>query len=237
MNLNFEFKSTDHLRYENGRHVSGPHGGAPRLVKVEPNISGSSGFSVSIYNLDGNHPIWQNNIQMSHKQMKPIEENPEKIVLRGFGYDQMGGSFADYGLTIHLDNDNISKCMLHMYDRNVDIEYLKDSDQTLENSNKEKNEITVFQDFFHKWFSEIPLDVREGIAKKSDEINNIGCKYYDIDNYENAIQYFDKALEILPINDDAMKNLIICYNMIGKMNKIPEIQEKLDYLKKIGYSN
>lgn len=38
MLLNFIFKSSDHLRYENGEHVSGPHGGARRAVKVEPNI-------------------------------------------------------------------------------------------------------------------------------------------------------------------------------------------------------
>lgn len=124
MNLNFEFKSSDHIRYENGRHVSGPHGGARRLVKVEPNINGSTGYSVSMYNLDGNHPIWQNNIQMAHKQMKAFEESPEKIVLRGFGHDQMGGSFADYGLTIHLTNSKVIKCILHMHDRSVDIEYL-----------------------------------------------------------------------------------------------------------------
>ena len=40
MKLDFVFKSSDHLRYENGRQVSGPHGGARRAVKVEPNLSG-----------------------------------------------------------------------------------------------------------------------------------------------------------------------------------------------------
>jgi len=34
MKLDFVFKSSDHLRYENGRHVSGPHD-AGRVVKVE----------------------------------------------------------------------------------------------------------------------------------------------------------------------------------------------------------
>ena len=124
MNLNFEFKSSDHLRYENGVHVSGPHGGARRLVKVEPNINGSSGYSVSMYNLDGNHPIWQNNIQMAHKQMKVLEETVDKIVLRGYGQDQMGGLFADYGLTIVFENEKVVKCILHLHDRAVDIEYL-----------------------------------------------------------------------------------------------------------------
>lgn len=126
MNLNFVFKSYDHLRYENGRHVSGPHGGANRAVKVEPNISGGEGYSVTMYNLDGNHPVWQNNVQMAPKQMKIIQQTDNKIVLRGYGQDSMGSSFSDYGLTIHYKNDLVEKCILHMHDRNVDIEYLKD---------------------------------------------------------------------------------------------------------------
>lgn len=124
MKLDFVFKSSDHLRYENGRHVSGPHGGAGRAVKVEPNINGGEGVSVTMYNLDGNHPVWQNNVQMAPKQMKVIEQTNDKIVLRGYGHDAMGGSFADYGLTIKLKNGELENCILHMYDRGVDIEYL-----------------------------------------------------------------------------------------------------------------
>lgn len=125
MNLNFVFKSPDHLRYENGRHDSGPHGGARRAVKVEPNINGGEGYTVTMYNLDGNHPVWQNNVQMAPKQMKIVSQDSSKVVLRGYGYDMMGASFADYGLTIHYNDGEISKCILHMHDRNVDIEYLK----------------------------------------------------------------------------------------------------------------
>lgn len=131
MNLDFVFKSPDHLRYENGKHVSGPHGGANRAVKVEPNISGGEGYTVTLYNLDGNHPVWQNNVQMAPKQMKIIQQSNDKVVLRGYGHDVMGGSFADYGLSIHYKNGEIEKCILHMHDRNVDIEYLKgDNSQT-----------------------------------------------------------------------------------------------------------
>jgi hypothetical protein len=124
MTLNFVFKSSDHLRYENGRHVSGPHGGARRAVKVEPNISGGEGVTVTMYNLDGNHPVWQNNVQMAPKQMKVIEQTNDKIVLRGYGHDAMGASFADYGLTIYHDDGSIEKCVLHLFDRNIDIVYL-----------------------------------------------------------------------------------------------------------------
>ena len=124
MKLDFVFKSSDHLRYEKGRHVSGPHGGAGRAVKVEPNINGGDGVSVTMYNLDGNHPVWQNNVQMAPKQMKVIEQTNDKIVLRGYGHDAMGASFSDYGLTIKLKNGELENCILHMHDRGVDIEYL-----------------------------------------------------------------------------------------------------------------
>lgn len=124
VNLEFIFESSDHIRYENGKHVSGPHGGARRAVKVEKNIDGGQGYTVTLYNLDGNHPIWQNNVQMAPKQMKIIEQTADEIVLRGYGQDRMGASFDDYGLTIKLKNEKVENCILHMYDRGVDIEYL-----------------------------------------------------------------------------------------------------------------
>lgn len=120
LELDFVFHSSDHLRYENGRHVSGPHGGAPRAVKVEANISGNEGYTVTMFNTDGGQAV----VQMAPKQMKLVGADNEKIQLKGYGRDAMGASFADYGLTIYHDDGNIEKCILHMFDRNVDIEYL-----------------------------------------------------------------------------------------------------------------
>jgi len=120
MKLDFVFKSSDHLRYENGKHLSGPHGGAPRAVKVEANITGNEGYTVTMFNLDGGQVV----VQMAPKQMKLIGVDNEKIQLKGYGRDPMGASFADYGLTIYHDDGSIENCTLHMFDRNVDIEYL-----------------------------------------------------------------------------------------------------------------
>lgn len=139
MTLDFVFNSSDHIRYQNGIHVAGPHGGANRAIKVEPNINGCSGYNivsgdgyiVTIYNLDGMHPVWQNNVQMSPKPMRIISQSADKIVLRGyplqamspFGWIDFNGQ--DYGLTIFLKKKQVDKCVLHMYNRNVEIEYLK----------------------------------------------------------------------------------------------------------------
>ena len=60
---------------------------------------------------------------MAPKQMKVIQSSDDKIVLRGYGHDARG-AFADYCLTINLKNGEIANCILHMHDREVDIEYL-----------------------------------------------------------------------------------------------------------------
>jgi hypothetical protein len=139
MKLDFVLKSPDHLRYENGKHVSGPHGGAGRAVKVEPNVNGCEGYDivsgdgyiVTVFNLEGDHPLWQNNVQMNPKPMRIISQSYDKIILRGystramspFGWVDFDGS--DYGLTINFKDGQLENCILHMHDRNVDIEYLK----------------------------------------------------------------------------------------------------------------
>ena len=123
--LNFTFKSPDHIRYEGGRHVSGPHGGAGRVVKVEPNITGKEGYTVTVFTLDGVHPLWQDNVMMAPKQMKVVKQEGGKTVLRGYGSDSSGATFANYGLTINMTGNEVDKCILHLHDRGVDIDYLK----------------------------------------------------------------------------------------------------------------
>lgn len=231
MNLNFLYKSYDHVRYENGKHVSGPTGGANRAVKVEPNISGNEGFTVTLYNLDGNHSLWQNNVQMSPKQMKITEQTLNMVVLRGYGFDMMGGAFADYGLTIFFQEGEVEKCILHLHDRNVDIEYLKAGRTNEANPNQVENGLELLKSFLVKWINVYPMDVKRSIAIKTDELNNEGVSYYQQGDIERAIYYFNEAIEVMPINEDALKNLIICYRRTGKYKEQMEIEEQLDYIK------
>jgi hypothetical protein len=127
MDLNIVFMSSDHIRYENGRRVAGPFGGARRVVTVEPNSSG--GHLVTMYNMDGVHPVWRNNIQMTPKPMIVVNETSRSIELRGSDRvrGQMGypdGYLRNYGITIHHSNNEVEKIILHMHDRGIDIEYL-----------------------------------------------------------------------------------------------------------------
>ena len=69
----------------------------------------------------GKHPVWGNNFQMAPKRMKIVSQNSTKIELRGFGNDPMGASFSGYGITLHLNNTEVERVVLHLFDRNVDI--------------------------------------------------------------------------------------------------------------------
>ena len=82
-------------------------------------------YTVTMFNLDGIHPLWQNNIQMSPKRMRITNVSDNIVQLRGYGYDSMGTSFADYGVVLLIENEEIIRAQLNMYDRNISIVYLK----------------------------------------------------------------------------------------------------------------
>ena len=57
-------------------------------VTIEKNIEGTEGYTVTMYNMDDVHPLWQNNIQMSPKRMKIVNKQENIIEFRGYGYDE-----------------------------------------------------------------------------------------------------------------------------------------------------
>ncbi|MBQ7279627.1 MAG: hypothetical protein IJR13_02740 [Bacteroidales bacterium] len=132
------FNSTSHQRFESGIPVRGLQS-CNRAIEIKPNTDGCKGYNIdagdgyiiTIFNMDGNHPLWGNNVQMTPKPMRIVQKSSDKIVLRGypclamgpFGWVDFDGS--DYGITINFDGETISQCTLHMYDRNVNIEYYK----------------------------------------------------------------------------------------------------------------
>jgi len=68
---------------------------------------------------------------MSPKPMRVVEQSPSHISLRGyevlaqtpFGFQSF--DMSDYGITIYVENDEIVKVRLDMFDRNIYIEYYK----------------------------------------------------------------------------------------------------------------
>ena len=118
------FDSSDHIRFQDGKAVSGHNYGCNRRIVIEKNIEGNEGYTVTMYNLDGNHPLWQNNIQMAPKRMKIVSVDGNIVELRGYGYDQLGASFTDYGVAVLIEEGCISRLQLNMFDRNISIIYL-----------------------------------------------------------------------------------------------------------------
>lgn len=119
---NFRFISNNHVRYNNGVKSDANNKGAYRGILIESNNDET--FIVSIHNLRGDNPIF-GNIQMAPKPMEIIREDDDAIELRGYGYDEMGFPYSDYGIILHLSDNEIEKITLIMWDRDVKIEYLK----------------------------------------------------------------------------------------------------------------
>ncbi|SNR14201.1 tetratricopeptide repeat protein [Tenacibaculum jejuense] len=223
----FKFLSDDHTRIQSGHQTNANNKGAWRGIRVK--TSDNKIFYVTMYNMDGNHPVWGDNIQMAEKQMKMLEETNERIVLRGFGKDAMGSSFADYGLTLYKSNNKIDKVSLHMHDRNIDIVYEKAENK--EQSTKLDNftEKDSFKGFIQR-FSSMTMTDKMQIAMQTDTVNNKGATAYNNGDIELAIKSFNQALQIMPINDDALINLARCYTRIEDYEKSIEPLHKLHIL-------
>ena len=128
------FDSSDHIRFQNGKDVSGHNYGCNRRFVIEKNIEGGEGYTVTMYNLDGLHPFWKNNIQMAPKRMRIVSANENVVELRGYGYDENAlalgahlsdASFASYGVALLIEDTEIKRIQLNMYDRDISIVYLK----------------------------------------------------------------------------------------------------------------
>lgn len=128
------FDSSDHIRFQNGVDVSGHNPNCHRRFVIEKNIEGEEGYTVTMYNLDGIHPLWQNNIQMAPKRMRIVSVNDNIVEMRGYGYDEKAvaigasmtdASFANYGVDLLIEANNIKRMQLNMFDRNISILYLK----------------------------------------------------------------------------------------------------------------
>lgn len=126
----FVFKSDCHQRFENGSEVMGLQQ-CIRTVSVEKNTNGCRGYKlnpgdgyiVKVFNDDLGKP------NMSDKPMRIVSKTVDKVELRGFpveaqtpfGWQEV--DYRDYGFTVYYSNGKVSKCVLHMFDRNIDLEY------------------------------------------------------------------------------------------------------------------
>jgi tetratricopeptide (TPR) repeat protein len=88
----------------------------------------------------------------------------------------------------------------------------------------------TFKVFNERWKTSIPMFEKILIASQSDTLNDKGAHAYDDDDFQNAIIYLEQAIAIMPNNDDALKNLKLCYQEIGDNEKLQLVIRKLNYL-------
>ena len=135
----FTFQSNQHQRYEKGAPVKGIQN-CIRTITVEKNSKGCNGYRlepgdgyiIKIFNNELGRP------QMADKPMRICRRSETSIEFRGFpilaqtpfGWQEI--DLSDYGLIVYYENGIVSKCVLHMFDRNVFIEYRKISTEQIE---------------------------------------------------------------------------------------------------------
>ena len=92
------------------------------------------------------------------------------------------------------------------------------------------DDFETFKAFNERWKTSMPLIEKMKIASQSDPLNDKGAHAYNDDDFQVAIMYLEQAIDIMPNNDDALKNLKICYRKIGNNEKLQLVQRKLIYL-------
>ena len=96
-------------------------------------------------------------------------------------------------------------------------------------------ELFNYEDIVQRYYNKTLKDKMQS-ALQTDFINNQGAVAYLSGDTQLAIKKFQEALEIMPVNDDALINLCRCYTKIGNYKKSLEQLEKLYYLEKTNKS-
>jgi tetratricopeptide (TPR) repeat protein len=99
-----------------------------------------------------------------------------------------------------------------------------------ESDKPDKNDFKLFKSFTNKWMNEMNMIEKISIAGKTDKLHNQGIELLNKNYVDEALIYFIEALKVMPNNDDALRNLLICYRRKNDIEKLQETQDKLDYL-------
>lgn len=161
---NFDFDSNCHQRYESGTPVKGLQV-CPRFIRIRKNTNGcrgyhlknGDGYILTATNGDTGQP------QFAAKPMRVVKISDNEILLKGytvsaqtpFGWQDI--DLSDYGFSIILKKGKVDKCILHMYDRNVDLEYRIRSSQQEATSTCAKKELTETEKFVNEALAQLQM--------------------------------------------------------------------------------
>lgn len=198
----FVFKSTQHQRYQNGTEV-GDLQHCVRTLTVEKNVNGCQGYKITpgvgyivkLFNDELGKP------QMSDKPMKVVSKTASKVELRGYPLQAMGPfgwmdvDYSDYGLTIYYNGEEVEKCVFHMFDRNVDLEYMNvHSSKVEDNIHSETSKVSKSQP-------------RQALEKPNTELYSTN-------------QEFENELEFLASNANLAYNVRNVKAAVNLMNRL-----------------
>ena len=130
---------------------------------------------------------------------------------------------TDYGVAVFLENRSIRKIAFYRYDTKKCYEYANTSNRiqqlplTIPDEGPSYRQESVSHnptdlsfervkrnaDEFMQRFSSMPMYLKTGFAKATDQLFNLGVPYWETDR-EKALSFFAKALEIYPINTDVI---------------------------------
>lgn len=201
----FLFKSNCHQRYENGIPKMGLQK-CIRTITIEKNIHGCPGYRLSpgvgyiikVFNDDLNKP------NMTDKPMKIVKQTDTSVEFRGFpieaqtpfGWQEI--DYSNYGFIVHYEHNEVSRCVLHMYDRNIFIVYMNENTKPLEKPNDDTNKLECEQ---------YALLAREAAMKG---------------NTSMAHQYGMKVFESITNNKEQIKNIKNNKNIALSLGKLLE---------------
>jgi antitoxin component YwqK of YwqJK toxin-antitoxin module len=124
------FKSKDYLHYKAGRYafLESHENDSKRIVMVEPSDKILHSYDVTIYR-DENETLTEQDILMSFKHMRTMENSSNRIILQDWDEDEETClPTSHHGLIINYNNKKVYNCILSLYDKREEYVFLNDSE-------------------------------------------------------------------------------------------------------------
>ena len=77
---------------------------------------------------------------------------------------------------------------------------------------------------YFKDFNSYSFDKKHNICSETDNLVSSGNAQYRLGNLNGAVEFYHKALNIHPINNDALQNMYACYKELNMNDKMVHVE-------------